>query len=166
MKKILITSIMAIFSVIAASAQFNRHALFMGDFTTIDTLTLEQAPTPFPTSDNNYLITLPRESKMVIAYNSDKTKAKVLLTGQIMHRRWNRHMMNVFMEYDVEDNQARLILYHKDNRIFCGYIYDKKAKACQRFEAINEEEKDKLIEKMPFIPFHLKFMPTFKNESD
>ena len=57
----------------------------------------------------------------------------------------------------VKYDEARLILWFKDEHIYCGYIYDTKSKGCQYFEAINENEKDRIAKRFPF----LKRMPTF-----
>lgn len=154
MKKIILTMLFAIFTMASVVAQprMSRPMHFNKVYTVIDSLVIEQVPTPFPTENDDYLMELPRNGKMIIAYNATKTKAIVLRNGYTH----GRHM-----QFNVEDNKARLILYYKDNTIFCGYIYDKAAKACKYFEAINEDEKDKLVKKLPFI----KFMPTFSNES-
>lgn len=153
MRKIILTTLFAIFAMTSMVAQprMARPMHFNKVYTIIDSLVLEKIPTPFPTEDDDYLMELPRNGKMVIAYNEDKTKAIVLRNGYTH----GRHM-----QFDVEDNKARLVLYYMDKTIFCGYIYDKASKACKYFEAINEEEKEKLVDKLPFI----RFIPTFYHE--
>lgn len=153
MKRIILTMLFAIFATFSMVAQprMARPMHFNKVYTVIDSLTLEQIPTPFPTEENDYLMELPHNGKMVIAYNADKTKAIVLRNGYTH----GRHM-----QFNVEENPARLVLYYMDETIFCGYIYDKAAKACKYFEAIDGNEKDKLVEKLPFI----RFMPTFSYE--
>ena len=163
MKKLFLTMFFAIIAVaMFAQPRFfpgqNAHVRFNTMYTVIDSLTLEQIPTPFPTEDNDYLMELPHAGKMIIAYNADRTKAKVLFNGTPIKR--HHSVINHFMEYDVKDSDARLILYHKDDFMFCGYIYDKTVKACKYFEAINEDEKEKLGEKLPFI----KRLPTFSSD--
>ena len=159
MRKLIFTLLLTLVT-ITMSAQFQRSMNFNRGFSNIETLSLEQVATPFPTENNDYLMELPRKGRMVIAYNSDKTKAKVLFNGTPMdnHKRY----INRIMEFDVKENEVRLILYHMDNNIFCGYIYDKAAKACKYFEAIDEEQKDKLVDKVPFI----QRIPSFSAKND
>ena len=64
------------------------------------------------------------------------------------------------MEFNVKYEGSRLILWYKDEHLYCGYIYDNKVKACQYFEAINDSEKDRLVKRFKF----LERMPTFTNE--
>ena len=120
-------------------------------YTNVDSIVLEAIPTVAPTDDGDYLIQLPHKSKLVIAYNADKTKAIVLRSGFVYMRHY---------EYNVKDEGVRLILWHKDEHVYCGYIYDKKSKAGNYFEAMNQDEKDKLTKRLPF----LRRIPTFTND--
>ena len=148
MKKFFLASIMCLFALTAFS-QAPRHGRFhfKNVYTIVDTLVIQNAPSVTPTKDGDYLITLPREHKLVIAYNNDHTKA-IALHGYPYAKR---------MEYNVKYEGTRLILWYKDEHIYCGYIYETKLKACQYVEAINEAEKERLEKRFPFI----KRMPTF-----
>lgn len=149
MKRLLISLLAMLMVTITCNAQgFGIKKHFKNVYTKVCVLTLENAPTPFPREGSESLIELPKESKFVIAFNADSTKAIVLNGG---------YMFGMHKEFSVKNNEARLVLFHKDKHVYCGYIYDKKAKAGKYFEAINENEKEKLVEKLPF----LKRLPTF-----
>ena len=147
MKRILFLFVFAVACVLSIQAQRLYH--FWNVYTEIDSLVLENAQANTFTAGGDYIINLPRHGKVVIAYNKDHSKAIVLkTTGPLLVRH---------MEYNVKDDETRTVLYYKDEHIYCGYIYDKRIKAGRYFEAINEDEKEKLIERIPF----LKHMPTF-----
>ena len=149
MKKIILALVVCLFA-ISAYSQPNRHRVhFKSVYTTVDTLVLKNMPTVNPTKDGSCLVALPKEQNLVIAYNNDRTKA-IVLHGYPWAKK---------MEYVVKYEGHRLILYFKDEHIYCGYIYDEKVKACQYFEGINEAEKAKITSRFPF----LKRMPTFND---
>ena len=150
MKKLILIALTVLSTLSLSAQRTGRPAHFRNVYTQIDSLVVENFPTVEQTEDGDYLIALPKSTKVVIAYNNDKTKAIVLHSGY----QFVRHM-----EYNVKDDETRTVLYYKDKHLYCGYIYDKKYKAGKYFEAINEDEKDKLTEKLPF----LKRLPTFKN---
>lgn len=81
-------------------------------------------------------------SKMIIAYNQDKTKAIVLR---------NSYVVGKHLEFNVKDEPHRLILWYKDDHLYCGYIYDKRVKSCDYFEAISKSDKNKLLRRRPFL---------------
>lgn len=150
MKKLILIAL-TVLSTLSLSAQRpGRPAHFRNVYTQIDSLVVENFPTVEQTEDGDYLIALPKSTKVVIAYNSDKSKAIVLHSGY----QFVRHM-----EYNVKDNEVRTVLYYKDKHLYCGYIYDKKHKEGRYFEAINESEKVMLTARLPF----LKNIPTFKD---
>ena len=157
MRKFIFTMLLTVMTAMLCNAQpfrpFNR--MNFGMFNVKDTLALEKAPTPFPTKDGDYLISLPKGQKLVVAYNNDRTKA-IIYRGFMTRHRFGHLWRTV---YNVKDDEVRTILWYKDEHIYCGYIYDKKAKACQYFEAINEEEKEKIVSRLPM----LRMMPTFTN---
>ena len=148
MRKFILASIMCLFALIAFS-QAPRHERFhfKSVYTTVDTLVVKSVQSAYPTRDGDYLVTLPKEQNLIFAYNEDHTKA-IVLHGYMWGKR---------MEFNVKYNEARLILWYKDEHIYCGYIYDTKHKACQYFEAINDSEKDRLVKRFKF----LERMPTF-----
>ena len=122
---------------------------FKNVYTQVDTITIENVTVP--TEWGDYLVELPKQSNLIIAYNKDYSKAIVLHTDY----RFVKHF-----EYNVKDNEVRTILWYKDKHIYCGYIYDKKSKTGHYFEAIDAKEKEQLVTCMPF----LKYAPTFNNE--
>lgn len=149
MRKFILASIMCLFALTAFS-QAHRH--FKSVYTIVDTLSVKSVQSNYPTRDGDYLITLPKEPNLVVAYNNDHTKA-IVLHGYPYAKR---------MEYNVKYEGTRQILWYKDEHIYCGYIYETKIKACQYIEAINEAEKERLEKRFPFI----KRMPTFTNKSE
>ena len=148
MKKIIITLIAAIITCITCYAQ-SRRVHFKNEYKVIDTLVINNLPSVYPTNDGDYLITLPKEQNLIIAYNNDRTKA-IVLRG---------YPHGKHMEFNVKYDGVRLILWYKDEHIYCGYIYDEKLKACQYVEAINDAEKDRIVKRFPF----LRPIPTFTN---
>ena len=112
---------------------------------------LDNAQVSTFTAGGDYIINLPRKGMIIVAYNKEATKAIVLKT---IGPQFVRHM-----EYNVKDDETRTVLYYKDEHLYCGYIYDKRIKAGRYFEAINEDEKEKLMERVPF----LRKLPTFKD---
>ena len=42
------------------------------------------------------------------------------------------------MEFNIDDNARRTVLWFNDKNIYCGYIYDKIYKACKYFESKKE----------------------------
>ena len=130
MKKIILIAL-TVLSILSLSAQRpGRPAHFRNVYTQLDSLVLENMPTVEQTEDGDYLIALPKSTKVVIAYNNDKTKAIVLHSNY----QFVRHM-----EYNVKDDETRIVLYYKDKHLYCGYIYDKRYKAGKYFEAISHQ---------------------------
>ena len=153
MKKILITFIAA-FTACICNAQLFSNRDFR-QFPHLTSVVVANVPTPVPTSNNDYLIALPRESRMIIAFNDDSTKAKVIHDGRPNFPR-NRYKKN--LAYNVKDNARRLVLYYQDSKLYCGYIYDKQSKAVQYFNASNLIELNEVSRHLPFI----QFIPTVK----
>lgn len=147
MKRLILASIVCLFAMVAYSQPKHHRVHFKSVYTTVDTLVLKNVPTVNPNKDGSCLVALPREQNLVVAYDNERTKA-IVLHGYPWAKR---------MEYTVKYEGYRLILYYKDKHVYCGYIYDERAKACQYFEAINESEKDRIVNRFPF----LKRMPTF-----
>lgn len=146
MKRLILTFVVILSGVLTTYAQRAYHLWDV--YTDIDSLIIENVQGGFG-EGNDYIINLPKSGKIIIAYNKDHDKAIVL---KMNTPRFVRHK-----EYNVKDDETRTVLFYKDEHIYCGYIYDKRIKAGKYFEAINSEEKDKLVEKLPF----LKRLPTF-----
>ena len=141
MKKLMITMAMIMTAAVMCHAQRFNVGHFKMVYTEVDSMKLESMPALFPTEDGSSLVSLPKETNLVVAYNSDRTKA-IVLHGNPYARK---------VEFNVKDDEIRQILWYKDKHIYCGYIYDKRAKACSYFEAINRDERDMLSRRLPFL---------------
>ena len=82
------------------------------------------------------MFTLPHMDKMIIKTNTDRTKAIIIKNSIAVGGRFN--LIFRPYEYNIEENERRCILWYKDNRTYCGYIYDKEYKICQYFESKKE----------------------------
>lgn len=76
-----------------------------------------------------YLAPLPHKDKMIIKYNNDKTKAIIL---------YNSYAFGHHFEFDIQENERRIVFYYQDKKFYCGYIYDKEFKVCKYFESKKE----------------------------
>ena len=149
MKKFILTAVMSLLTVTA----FCQRVHFRSVYTVVDTLVVKNIQSVHPTKDGDYLITLPKEQNLVIAYNNDHSKA-IVLQGYV----WGKKM-----PFNVKYDGLRQILWFKDEHLYCGYIYDIKSKSCQYFEAINENEKERLEKQFKWFK-SLRMMPTFTDE--
>ena len=105
-------------------------------YTNIDSLSLERISihSPFdyesdkiiPMGDGDYLIEIPRKDKMIISTNKDRTKAIVL---------YNSFCFGRHKEFNLTENERRILLWYKDDHLYCGYIYDKVYKVAKYFES-------------------------------
>lgn len=148
MKKIIFITLLNMLAINIQAQSFHPRMVY----TDIDTLVFDKIAKTPETKDEDYLIELPKIGEMptprlTVAYNKEHTKAIVLHGYPFAQRK----------EYNVKNYDKWTVFYYKDKQIYCGYIYDKKIKACKYFEAINSKEKDKLISRFPF----LKNKPTF-----
>lgn len=82
--------------------------------------------------ENSYLMEMPFNDKMVIATNKDRTKAIVL---------YNSYCFGRHKEFNIKENEKRIVLWYEDDDVYCGYTYDKKYKVCKYFENFWEEFK-------------------------
>ena len=76
--------------------------------------------------DGDYLVNIPHKDRMLILTNSNRTKAIVI---------YNSYCFGRHLEFNIEENIKRLILWYKDKHTYCGYIYDKEFKVCKYFES-------------------------------
>ena len=76
-----------------------------------------------------YMAPVPHKDIMVIRKSSDNSKAIVTRNSYTFGRHY---------EFNVEESDRRVILWYKDNRIYCGYVYDKKYKVAKYFESKKE----------------------------
>ena len=79
--------------------------------------------------DGDYMAPVPHKDNMIIKTTSDKSKAIIL---------HNSYAFGRHFEFNVEDNERRIILWYEDKGIYCGYVYDKKYKVCKYFESRKE----------------------------
>ena len=79
----------------------------------------------YKTETGLYLIDMPHKDKMIIKTNKDRTKAIILYNSFV----FGRHK-----EFNIVETEKRLVLWYKDEDIYCGYIYDKRYKVCKYFE--------------------------------
>jgi len=77
----------------------------------------------------DYMATVPHKDNMIIRTTADKTKAIVV---------HNSYAFGRHFEFNIEDNERRIVLWYEDKGIYCGYIYDKKYKVCKYFESKKE----------------------------
>lgn len=150
MKKFLLTFVLTIIASLSF-AQPRSPFIDFSKYEKVDSFLLEKVEVTLPfeikESDlpkdaiveggNRYLFTLPFSDKMVIKTNSDKSKAIIIRNSVVVGGRIN-FMFRRHYEYNVEENERRLILWYKDNRTYCGYIYDKELKVCQYFDTKKE----------------------------
>ena len=159
MKKVLFTLLMA-FVTIMSFAQQRMHRPFIDYslYETVDSFQLEMVSVhlPFEITDENvlkngvslgsgyYMFKMPKTDKVIIKTNADRTKAIVVYKSFVIGGRFELPIGGRF-EYNLTETDRRIVLWYKDNRHFCGYIYDKKYKVCQCFE--EKKEFNKFINK-------------------
>ena len=163
MKKTFLTFVLMMFAVIGF-AQPNMMRPGFGprpDFSkynVVDSLPLERIMIHFnkemdnedfiELGDGDYLAPLPHKDKFVVRFNADKTKAIVVHNSYAFGRHY---------EFDVQDNERRLILYYKDRNVYCGYVYDKLARVCKYFES--KKEFNRFMRHPLFMPLQRENIP-------
>ena len=104
------------------------------EYVITDSLKLEWAwvnvPQEIPESENVvncgggfYMLKLNEPRYIVIRLNQDRTKAFLD----------NFHPMLLSREYNVFEDERSLVLWYESDRVYCGFVYNKQAKACDRF---------------------------------
>ena len=98
--------------------------------------------------DGIYLLKMPEKHSMVILKLGESGKEAVVVQSSFFISRffvnpgiYLRGPRNEYLRFNIEENDKRLVLWHKDDRIYCGYIYDKQYKVCQYFEKREKEWK-------------------------
>jgi len=153
MKKFILMSVFALFSAVCLGQTANGFMNF-GRYEVVDSLPLENIMIHFnkevdnedfiELGDGDYLAPLPHKDKMVVRYNADRTKAIII---------YNSYAFGRHLEFDVKDDERRIVFYHKDNNIYCGYVYDKVGKVCKYFES--KKEFNRFMRRHPV--FHPRF---------
>ena len=159
MKKVLFTLLMAFVTTMSfAQQRMHRPFIDYSLYETVDSFQIEMVSVhlPFEITDENvlkngvslgsgyYMFKMPKTDKVIIKTNADRTKAIVVYKSFVIGGRFELPMGGRF-EYNLTETDRRIVLWYKDNRHFCGYIYDKKYKVCQCFE--EKKEFNKFINK-------------------
>ena len=76
-----------------------------------------------------YLAPIPHKDNIIIRTNTDRTKAIVL---------YNSYCFGRHLEFDIQENERRIVLYKQSSNGYCGYIYDKYYKVAKYFESKKE----------------------------
>jgi len=137
MKKLIFTLILAFVS-LASFSQPKFNSPFKGvnlsEYVNTDSLKLEwtyayvnkdipQSDDVIPCGGGYYMFKLKQPRYFVIKTNEDKTKA--VLEGF--------HPMFLFREYNLFEDERSIVLWYKDDNLYCGYVYSKKEKAFDKF---------------------------------
>ena len=77
----------------------------------------------------DYMAPVPHKDNMIIKTTSDRTKAIVI---------HNSYAFGRHFEFNLEENERRIVLWYKDKFIYGGYVYDKTYKVCKYFESRKE----------------------------
>ena len=105
-----------------------------GEYTKTDSIVLEWAwvniQREIPENENvkncgggYYMFKLQHPRYIIVRTNEDRTKAFID----------NFHPMFLSREYNVFEDERSLVLWYEDDNIYCGFVYNKQAKACDRF---------------------------------
>ena len=116
-----------------------REPMNFGKYEVVDSLPIERIMIHFnkeidddkliSLGDGDYMAPVPHKDNMIIRMTADKTKAIVV---------HNSYSFGRHLEFNIEENEKRIVLWFKDKNIYCGYIYDKKYKVCKYFESKKE----------------------------
>ena len=131
MKKLLLMLFMAVCLSANAQPRFSEYNV-------VDSLPLEmvyihlnkEIEDAIDLGGGYYMVKMPYKDKIMYRTNSTRTKAIVIYNSICFGSKR--------FEYNIEENEGRIILWYKDDRNYCGYIYDKKYKVCKYFESRKE----------------------------
>lgn len=153
MKRFIITLVMMSFAIALTFGQHRMMRPFIdySNYEKVDSLPLEMVSVhlPFEVTDEKalensvslgsgyYMFKMPRTDNVVIKTNADRTKAIVVYKSFVIGGRFELPIGGRY-EYNIKEDERRLVLWYKDNRTYCGYIYDKVYKVCQCFEEKKE----------------------------
>jgi len=142
MKKIILTLVFVFIATLSFAQpplmnHFNK--VDFSKYEVVDSLPLERITVHFNNEvdnedfiylgDKDYMAPLPHKDKMIIKTTSDKSKAIVI---------YNSYCFGRHLEFNVEENERRIVLWFKDKNLYCGYIYDKTFKVATYFESKKE----------------------------
>jgi hypothetical protein len=148
--KRLLTTLSVLFAAVLMYAQLPGNPMTFIDtsaFTETETLPVEKVYVNLPfeipadrmpanatdLGSNFYMFELPHTDRIVIRTDKDRTKAVVDAKSIAVGGPF-RFPVDHRYEYSVKEDGRRIILYYKDDRTYCGYIYDKELKVCQYFQ--------------------------------
>lgn len=144
MKKIILTILFALIATFSFSQpnyvqHHFRPEINLSQYNVVDSLPLERITIHFDKEidderfislgSGDYMAPLPHNDKIIIKTNEDRTKAIVL---------YNSYCFGRHLEFDIQENEKRIVLYNQNDKGFCGYIYDKKYKVAKYFESKKE----------------------------
>lgn len=135
MRKLLLFLLLSI-ATLSYSQRHFRDYIDISKYEVIDSLALDRmyiyspfdydSNTVISSGDGLYLIEMPHKDKMIIRKTKDNTKAIVV---------YNSYCFGRHKEFNIKDNERRIVLWYQDDHIYCGYIYDKVYKVCKYFES-------------------------------
>ena len=136
MRKFILFLLLSIATLGYSQGMHFRHYIDISKYEIVDSLVLERVSiySPFDyeddkvinNGDGNYLIEIPHKDKMIIRKTKDNKKAIVVYNSIV----FGRHK-----EFNIKENERRLVLWYDDDNLYCGYIYDKVFKVCKYFES-------------------------------
>ena len=147
MKKYIFTILFALIATVSFAQTSNYHPkhfrmphVDLSEYCVIDSLPLERITIYSPydyeedkdvikLGEGEYLIEMPHKDKMIIRTNKERTKAIVV---------YNSYCFGRHLEFNIKENEKRLVLwYMKDEKIYV-YAYDKIKKVCKYSETREE----------------------------
>lgn len=144
MKKFILTFLFALIATLGFSQPNHvrhdfRPNIDLSQYSVVDSLPLERITIYFEKEIDDdrlislgsgyYMAPLPHNDNLVIKTNKDRTKAIVL---------YNSYCFGRHLEFEVQENDRRIVLYNQDDKGYCGYIYDKYYKVAKYFESKKE----------------------------
>ena len=78
-----------------------------------------------------YMFKLLHPRYIVIKTNDDRTKALID----------NLHPMHPSIEYNIFEDERSIVLWYEDNNLYCGFVYNKIVKACDKLTKRKKEFK-------------------------
>ena len=76
--------------------------------------------------NGDYMAPVPHKDKMIIKKTSDGSMAIVL---------YNSYCFGRHFEFNVKEDERRVILWYDNGGIYCGYVYDKEFKVAKYYES-------------------------------
>ena len=116
-----------------------RPSIDMTQYSVVDSLPIERIMVHFnkdiedesfiSLGDGDYMAPVPHKDNMIIRSNQDKSKAIII---------YNSYAFGRHFEFNIKEDERRIILWYEDKGIYCGYVYDKEYKICKYYESRKE----------------------------